>query len=223
MEQRRYWDNEVNGFDAIYSHGKSRFANWLDDKFRWDMYARFDYTMKHCEPIKGRSFLDVGCGTGHYSLEFLRRGAQRVVGIDISDQMIAVCRERAKAEHQDGCCRFIVNDLLQYEPDGLFDTCIGIGLFDYIREPQTVLNKMRKVVQEKAIMTFPRSWSWRSPVRKMRLALRGCGVFFYTKKRIIALLRQAGFNHYTIDQVGQLYCVTAFVKSQSSKIIRQDQ
>ena len=215
MGQRRYWDNEVNGFDAIYSHGKSRFANWLDAKFRWDMYARFDYTMKHSEPIKGCSFLDVGCGTGHYSLEFSRHGAQKVVGIDISDRMVAVCQERAKAEHQDDRCRFIVSDLLQYEPDGLFDTCIGIGLFDYIREPQTVLSKMKKVVQDKAIMTFHRFWTWRAPVRKMRLALRGCDVFFYTKEKIDTLLKQAGFAKYTMDQVGQLYCVTAFVKKQS--------
>ena len=214
VQQRRYWDNEVNGFDAIYSHRKSRVSNWLDAKFRWDMYARFDYTMNQSEPIKGRSFLDVGCGTGGYSLEFLRRGAQRVVGRDISGRMIAVCQERAKAEHQEARYRFIVSDLLQYEPDTLFDICIGIGLFDYIREPQIVLSKMRKVVRDKAIMTFPRFWTWRAPVRKMRLALCGCAAFFYTKERIDVLLRRAGFNHYRMDQVGQLYCVTASVRIQ---------
>ncbi len=37
--------------------------------------------------------LDVGCGEGFCARRFLQMGAERVVGIDISDEMIA----RAKA------------------------------------------------------------------------------------------------------------------------------
>ena len=43
--QRRYWDGEVAEFDAIYSHGKSKWSNWIDASFRWDMYARYEYTI----------------------------------------------------------------------------------------------------------------------------------------------------------------------------------
>jgi 2-polyprenyl-3-methyl-5-hydroxy-6-metoxy-1,4-benzoquinol methylase len=209
--QETYWDNQVGGFDSIYERSKGGFENWIDSTFRWDMYARFDYTMKNSAPIQDRTFLDVGCGTGRYSLEFARRGARRVVGIDIAENMLAVCQTRALAEHLDERCTFQHADLTQYAPDTPFDVCIGIGLFDYIRDPQPVVTKMGQVVTDRAIMSFPRFWTWRAPVRRVRLALRGCDVYFYSKERIASLLNHAGFSHYEIDRVGQLYCVTAFV------------
>ena len=210
-KQKNYWDQEVGDFDSIYSHGKSKFDNWIDATFRWDMYARFDYTIQHSEPIAGRTFLEVGCGTGRYALEFARRGASRVVGIDIAERMIEVCNTRARREHLEDRCTFLPSDLLQYSLISKFDVVIGIGLFDYIAEPLPVLTKMREVVSDRAIISLPRFWTWRAPVRRVRLALKGCDVFFYTKERIDMLLKQAGFKRYELEQVGQLYCVTAFV------------
>jgi cyclopropane fatty-acyl-phospholipid synthase-like methyltransferase len=209
--QQAYWDNQVADFDSIYEHSKSAFSNWIDSTFRWDMYARYEYTLKNSEPIRGRSFLDVGCGTGRYSLEYARRGAGRVVGIDIAEHMLAVCRDRARAERLDECCDFIRADLLEFEPPGAFDVCIGIGLFDYIRDALPVVAKMRAVVTDRAIMSFPRFWTWRAPVRRARLAIRGCDVYFYTRAHISSLISQGGFARFEIEQVGQLYCVTAFV------------
>ena len=211
LRQKDYWDREVDDFDSIYARSKSRFSNWIDATFRWDMYARFDYTMENAEPIQGKSFLDVGCGTGRYALEFARRGARRVVGIDIAENMLTVCKTRARDAHLDDRCAFLRTDLTQYTPDETFDVCIGIGLFDYIREPLPVMSKMRQAVTDRAIMSLPRIWTWRAPVRRVRLALRGCDVYFYTQERIETLLKQAGFKRYTLKQVGQLYCVTAFV------------
>jgi ubiquinone/menaquinone biosynthesis C-methylase UbiE len=209
--QRDYWDREVAEFDSIYSHGKGKLDNWIDATFRWDMYARFQYTLKHADPIPGKAILDVGCGTGRYALEFARRGAGRVVGIDIAERMVKVSTERATAEHLDNRCSFAQSDLIAYQPNAMFDICIGIGLFDYIREPLPVLAKMRQVVTDRAIVSLPRFWTWRAPVRKVRLALKGCDVHFYRKEQIDALLHQAGFARYELEQVGQLYCVTAFV------------
>ncbi len=211
LKQKDYWDRQVNDFDSIYARSKSRFDNWIDATFRWDMYARFDYTMENAEPIQGRTILDVGCGTGRYALEFARRGARRVVGIDIAEKMLAVCEQRARDEHLEDRCEFVHTDLTKYQPDEKFAVCIGIGLFDYVREPLPVLIKMREIVTDRAIISLPRFWTWRAPVRRARLALRGCDVYFYTKERIDMLLKQAGFKRYALQQLGQLYCVTAYV------------
>jgi SAM-dependent methyltransferase len=209
--QSEYWDSQVRDFDSIYSHGKSRLRNWIDTTFRWDMYKRFEYTLAHAEPIRGRTFLDVGCGTGRYALELARRGARRVVGIDISGKMVETCRERAHAGNLQDVCSFVQADLLTYQPDARFDVCIGIGLFDYIKDARPVLAKMREVVTDCAIVSLPRLWTWRAAVRKVRLALKGCDVFFYSKGRMDILLKEAGFARYTYEQIGQLYCVTASV------------
>jgi cyclopropane fatty-acyl-phospholipid synthase-like methyltransferase len=182
----------------------------LDSVFRKDMYDRYVFTIKNCEPIQGRTFLDVGCGNGLYSLELARKGAKKVVGIDIAEVMIGLCKDAAEKEHLDDRCLFEQTDLLEYEGKSKFDVSFGIGLFDYISDPLPVLKKMRELSTDKAIMAFPRFWTWRAPIRKVRLNSRGCDVYFYTKERIKELMDQAGFKRHEVHKVGKLHCVIAY-------------
>jgi SAM-dependent methyltransferase len=212
LRQRNYWNNEITLFDAIYSRKKSGFGRWLDKTFRRDMYERFEYTLRHAEPIAGRDFLDVGCGTGLYALELIRRGCRKVTGIDIAEKMVDHCRRATAEAKSSEKTEFIRTDLLDYVPSQTFHVAIGIGLFDYIRDPLPVLAKMRSCVSDAAIISFPRLGTWRAPVRKLRLALRGCDVYFFSRKRVAALLRDAGFKSFTIEKVGKLFCATASVR-----------
>ena len=210
VAQREYWNNEADAFQRIYTHRKSKLSNMLDSVFRKDMYDRYVFTIKHCEPIQDRAFLDVGCGNGLYSLELARKGARKVVGIDIAEVMIGLCKDAAAKENLNDRCFFEQTDLLAYETKTKFDVSFGIGLFDYISDPLPVLTKMRELTTDRAIMAFPRFWTWRAPVRKMRLNTRGCDVFFYTKSRIKELMDQAGFKRHEVHKVGKLHCVIAY-------------
>ena len=209
--QRAFWNSEADAFQKIYTHRKSKFSNTLDQIFRKDMYERFQFTIANCEPIKGRTLLDVGCGNALYSLELARKGAAKVVGIDISEVMIGLCKKSSDAENLSDRCTFIQTDLLEYKPEKKFDVSFGIGLFDYIKNPLPVLTKMREVSTDKAIMAFPRLYTWRAPVRKVRLTLKGCDVYFYSKAKIERLLRDAGFSRWEIVKVGKLYCAVGYV------------
>lgn len=44
--------------------------------------------------VKGKKVLDVACGDGHYTRILRKAGAAEVVGIDLSDRMIELARER---------------------------------------------------------------------------------------------------------------------------------
>lgn len=208
--QRDYWNREADAFGRIYSRKKSGLSVLLDRLFRQDMFERFTFTIQNGEPIENRKFLDVGCGTGLYAIEFANKGAGSVVGIDIAQNMVERCRELAAAESVGDRCTFEHTDLLDYEPEETFDVTIGIGLFDYIADPLPVLKKMRQVTTDKVIASFPRFWTWRAPVRKVRLGIRGCPVYFFTKRRLAELMRQAGFQRHTIAKVGKLHCVVAY-------------
>lgn len=208
--QRNFWNSEADAFQRIYTHRKSKFSNTLDQIFRKDMYERYQFTIANCEPIPGRTFLDVGCGNGMYSLELAKRGARKVVGLDIAEVMIGLCKDSSVAQNLDDRCTFIQTDLLEWNNDGAkFDVSFGIGLFDYISDPLPVLRRMRELSSDKAIMAFPRLWTWRAPVRKVRLTMKGCDVFFYSAARINKLLKDAGFSRHTLKRVGKLYCVVA--------------
>ena len=208
--QRAFWNSEADAFQSIYTHRKSKFFNTLDQIFRKDMYERYQFTIANCEPIKGRTFLDVGCGNALYSLELARKGAAKVVGIDISEVMIGLCKKSSDAENLSDRCTFIQTDLLEYNPETKFDVSFGIGLFDYISNPLPVMKRMREVSTDKAIMAFPRLWTWRAPVRKVRLTIKGCDVYFYSAGRINKLMKEAGFSRHEITKVGKLFCVVAY-------------
>lgn len=182
----------------------------LDSVFRKDMYERYVFTIKHCEPIKDRTFLDVGCGNGLYSLELARKGARRVLGIDIAEVMVGLCKQASQKEQLDNVCEFQQTDLLEYKGNEKFDVSFGIGLFDYISDPLPVLTKMRELSKDKVIMAFPRFWTWRAPVRKVRLNARGCDVYFYTRAQIKELMDQAGFKRHEVYRVGKLHCVIGY-------------
>src|SRR4026207_1656744 len=139
LAQRKYWNNEADAFESIYTHRKSKFSNMLDSVFRKDMYERYVFTIKNCEPIRGRTFLDVGCGNGLYSLELARKGAEKVLGIDIAEVMIDLCKKASEKENLTSRCAFEQTDLLAFDPKTKFDVSFGIGLFDYIKNPLPVL------------------------------------------------------------------------------------
>jgi 2-polyprenyl-3-methyl-5-hydroxy-6-metoxy-1,4-benzoquinol methylase len=210
QKQGAYWSKELKQFDAIYTQRKSTPGRWLDRTFRIDMEWRYEYTLKHSEPIEGRRFLDVGCGTGKYALEFARRKAAWVTGIDVSSAMVDVCRRGAAQEGFSATTEFLNTDLLAYRPSIGYDVCIGIGLFDYIKDAAPVLAKMRECVKDRVVLSFPRQWTWRAPVRALRLAIKGCPVYFYSARKVGALLKQAGFSRWQTEVVGKLYCVTAY-------------
>jgi SAM-dependent methyltransferase len=212
VRQRGYWNRKIARFDAIYAGTKSRFGQWLDRTFRKDMYERYAYTLTHAEPIHGRDFLDVGCGTGRYIFEFVGRGCRHATGIDISELMIEHCRRAAAEAGFSDRTEFVRTDLLGYLPGRRYDVCIGIGLFDYIGDPLPVLKKMCTCTDDCVIASFPRLWTWRALVRKIRLGLQGCHVRFFTRRQIDTLLMAAGFASFSLEKVGKLYCITARVK-----------
>jgi ubiquinone/menaquinone biosynthesis C-methylase UbiE len=75
-------------------------ASKYDDWYRSPLGALVDRVEKepinaYLEPRAGEHILDVGCGTGNFSLELARLGVA-VTGIDISEAMLAIARRKAE-------------------------------------------------------------------------------------------------------------------------------
>src|SRR5215510_11018917 len=51
--------------------------------------------------LRQRSVLDAGCGSGRYLLHALRRGARRVLGVDLSAEMLGRARAELKIENEE--------------------------------------------------------------------------------------------------------------------------
>ncbi len=109
---------------------------------------------------KGMRVLDVGCGTGNHSIKLARMGLQ-VTGIDISEKMLEIARKKAGASLS---VNFLYMDAakLEFENDS-FDGAISITAFEFLPEPEKVLEEMFRVVKKGGsivIGTLNRESSW---------------------------------------------------------------
>ena len=203
---RSHFHETAGEFDAIYTGEKGALGRWLDKVLRWDMYERFRRTVDECrEP--GLEVLDVGCGSGRFSVAVARAGAAEVVGVDFAENMLEIARELAAKEGVGAKCLFQSFDFMEKKFNRQFDVTLAIGLLDYVADCVPFLRKMRRLSRKKVVATFPRKWTWRAPVRKVRLALRGCPVYFFTRGQVERLMAEAGFKSFSIDRIGKIYFV----------------
>ena len=79
--------------------------------------------------IAGRSVLDVACGTGLYSRRIKQRGANRVVGVDSSEGMIAYARYQEQQAPLG--IEYVVQDAAAAGALGTFDVVMATYLLHY--------------------------------------------------------------------------------------------
>jgi tRNA (mo5U34)-methyltransferase len=96
---------------------------------------------QHAVPadLAGRTVLDIGCNGGFYSLEMKRRGAERVVAIDIDERYLAQARFAAEISGLD----IEFRQLSTYDLARLgekFDIVLFMGVLYHLRHPLLALD-----------------------------------------------------------------------------------
>jgi len=207
----RFWNNIAAEFDSIYTgNNKSAVARALDKFFRKDIYQRFDWVMQKSGDVHGKTICDIGCGSGRFVDEFAKRGARHVTGVDVAPDMLKLARELVVQHGVANQCDFFHSDVLNWKTNQKFDLTIAIGFWDYIMEPPERLRIIRGMTNEKFLSAWPRFWTWRMPVRKVRLHLiRGFPVYFFRKPQVYRMIEEAGFKVVSCQTVGKLFCVEA--------------
>ncbi len=88
--------------------------------------------------------LEIGCGTGHWTVFFQNKGFD-VIGIDISEQMIAVAREKYP---QLNCQVADAENLAQF-PDASFDAVFAITVLEFVDNPEKVIKQVKRILKPK--------------------------------------------------------------------------
>ena len=114
--QRRF-ERDAQSFDAIYRLERSPFWRLVNTTLRKAVFERYAITFERAGDVTGKDVLDVGCGSGVYSVDFARRGARRVVGVDFSENMLARARREAEQHGVADRCEFVQADFLELDPE----------------------------------------------------------------------------------------------------------
>lgn len=102
------------------------------------------------QDLTGATVLDVGCNGGFYSIEMKKRGAKRVLGIDVDDRYLNQARFAAETLGIDielqKCSVYAAHEL-----PGQFDYVLFMGVFYHLRYPLFALDNLIKKVTGKLI------------------------------------------------------------------------
>ena len=207
---RDHFQADASRFDAIYEDaGKGPFARFVDDVWRGVVKQRLKLALERLQPAEGRRFLDVGCGSGRFCLEYAARGASHVLGVDVAPAMIEIANQLARERGLSDRCAYRTGRFPDDVPETGFDYASAIGYFDYVAEPLAHLVALRERTTRCLIMSFPKRWEWRVPFRRLRFWRSGCPLYLYSATDVQRLLGGAGLTRCEWIRTDRDYVVIA--------------
>jgi len=163
----KYWIGTPELFSEKYTN------SFLQNLSPVNMFLnkRRQEVLKLTRNLKGKKVLDVGCGSGVFMLEFIKRGAE-VIGIDYSQKMLDLAKKELNFYKADKKKYKLVlaNAICLPFRDDSFDLVLATGLTDYMTDNDDLkfIKEATRVLKKDGslIVSFPAENSAFSFVRK---------------------------------------------------------
>ena len=196
---RNRFREKAREFDDLYEDERP-----LTRLLRPGLFRRRQLAADTVRAYSAPRVLDVGCGSGRIGEFVLEAGAAHYLGIDFSEPMVDMAR--ARLERFGERVELILGDFIEAALDGPFDVVLGLGLFDYLPDPQRFSRKMFELCAPggSLVASFP-TWSLiKGPVRKVRYEWIGdCPIFNYSRRELDLMLGASGFEQVEILSPGR--------------------
>jgi SAM-dependent methyltransferase len=202
----QYFHRIADEWDAIYAGEQGGLNGLLNRVFRKDMWLRYVWVKELMEQAPRGSVLDIGCGNGIYSIALARQGHRPILAMDLAPAAIEKAAAGIADAELSDVIRAEVGDAFFGDYEGRFDVALAIGVLDYVGDPLPALKSVTARA-DRLLATFPRAETWRAPVRKLRLTLRGCPVYFYRRQALADLVTGAGWRVASWTTYGCLHCL----------------
>lgn len=162
-----YWDAHTLGLQYVTDPGAVPGTREFFDHIRpWMSPFKFPWLMERIKReaalLSGGRLLEVGCGMGYVSLEFIRRGV-RVTATDLTPQAVDLTRRHFALENiqaEDVCVQNVLSLSL---PDDSFDAVWANGVVHATGNTALAIKEIRRVLKPggRAIIShFYRRRSW---------------------------------------------------------------
>lgn len=132
--------------ETVIREQYDRMADVYDQ--RWNNYiAKSLSFLKYWVQISAEAtVLDIGCGTGEFERLLLTENSQQMItGVDISEEMLLVAKQKCRTYPNVSFQNASVSDLPF--ADNTFDVIVSASAFHYFDNPDIALKEMRRVVK----------------------------------------------------------------------------
>jgi SAM-dependent methyltransferase len=104
--------------------------------------------------IAGKIIIDFGCGEGTDAVEMAEKGAKRVIGIDIRENVLQAARRKALAVGAQDTCLFATST------KELADIIVSVDTFEHFGDPARVLGIMDTLLPPagEVLVSFGSTW-----------------------------------------------------------------
>ncbi|HLR14711.1 MAG TPA: class I SAM-dependent methyltransferase [Bacillota bacterium] len=133
-----YWHNQVEKtWNEMAEGWSSRSKNM------WENGSRKDIIPFMKRIIPSGNVIDIGCGDG-YGTHLLKENGYDVLGVDLSEEMIALARE--KKIHED--IPFQQGDICSLPfQDNAFDGALIVNVIEWTEQPLQALHELRRILK----------------------------------------------------------------------------
>ena len=134
---RRTYSEIAQAYDEIaHEYRDSKLLPFRD-------YAESFSLFRLLGKLEGRTVLDLACGEGHYTRRLKQAGAARVLGVDISPEMIRLAQD-SETTHPLGC-QYLVGNAATVSLGEQFDVVVGVYLLNYASSKAMLLDLCRAI------------------------------------------------------------------------------
>ncbi len=170
--------NQSNQRNRLFDDWPEKYDKWFETPIG-DLVKNYesDLLLDMLGPDQGEIILDVGCGTGVFTLGMLSCGPH-VIGLDVSRPMVMRACHKAERYPFSG----IVGDMMSLPfADDTFDKVVSMTAIEFVKDAQRAVEELFRVTRSsgRIVVTTLNSLSpWAS--RRMNDAKKGPSIFSKT-------------------------------------------
>jgi SAM-dependent methyltransferase len=138
IDKKLFWENKIIGWEDIrYQRSEENF-NFFEsivNRTNKTLIFRLETAFKSLLPyIKDKKVVELGCGSGFLSNEFIKMGASSYIGYDISEAAIKRAKEKSINTHKNKINFFAntITNLSTLDADYVF----SLGLTDWLSDEE---------------------------------------------------------------------------------------
>lgn len=128
--------------------------------------------------VDGKRIIDLGCGNGNVSLQFLDR-TSALHFLDISDKMLDLVKRKIP-DNQGNKVDFFNCDLEELQVNQKYDIIIAYGLIMHVNSPEKSVLKMSELLNPNGLLIIQYT-NWKHPISRINIFFRPKGNYRLNK------------------------------------------